>query len=61
LGRKRKRNRFFENVKVEDIGSEGKSIARIEGQVLFVTKALPGDIIDVKELNQRKVTWRVFR
>ena len=54
MGRKRKRNRFFENVKVEDIGSEGKSIASIEGQVLFVTKALPGDIIDVKVTKSKK-------
>ena len=54
MGRKRKKNRFFENVKIEDIGSEGKSIARIEGQVLFVTKALPGDIIDVKVTKSKK-------
>jgi len=54
LGRNRRKNRFFENVKIEDIGSEGKAIARIEGQVLFVTKALPGDVIDVKVTKKKK-------
>lgn len=54
MGRNRRKNRFFERVRVEDIGSEGKAIARVEGQVLFVTKALPGDLIDVKVTKKKK-------
>lgn len=51
---RKKKNRIIENVHVQDIGSEGKSIARLEGQVIFVTKALPGDVIDVKITKKKK-------
>jgi len=54
LARKRKKNRIFEHVSVEDIGSEGKSIARVEGQVIFITKALPGDVVDVRITKKKK-------
>ncbi len=53
MGRRRK-NRIIENVRINDIGSEGKSIARVEGQVVFVTKALPGDLVDLKITKMKK-------
>jgi 23S rRNA (uracil1939-C5)-methyltransferase len=53
LGRKRK-NRILENIRITDIGSEGKSIAKVEGQVIFVTKALPGDLVDLKITRMKK-------
>ena len=37
-----------------DIGAEGKSIARIDGQVVFLTRALPGDVIDIKIIRKKK-------
>ena len=53
MGR-RKRLPVFEHVTIEDVASEGKSIARVEGQVIFVTKALPGDVVDLKITKKKK-------
>ncbi|MFP3860600.1 MAG: 23S rRNA (uracil(1939)-C(5))-methyltransferase RlmD [Bacteroidales bacterium] len=53
MGRKR-RNIVHKNVRIEDIGSEGKSIARVDGRVIFVSKALPGDIADLKVIKNKK-------
>jgi len=44
----------YEQVPVLDIGAEGKSIARINGKVVFLTKALPGDVIDIKIIRRKK-------
>jgi len=49
-----KRLPYLEKVTIEDIGGEGKSIARVEGQVVFVTKALPGDVVDLKVTRKKK-------
>ena len=53
MGR-RKRLPVFEQVTIEDVAAEGKSIARVEGQVIFVTKALPGDVVDLKVTRKKK-------
>jgi 23S rRNA (uracil1939-C5)-methyltransferase len=39
---------------VEDYAAEGKSIARIEGKVIFITNAVPGDVVDVRLLKNKK-------
>ncbi|MBK9290029.1 MAG: 23S rRNA (uracil(1939)-C(5))-methyltransferase RlmD [Bacteroidetes bacterium] len=41
------------NVHITDAGAEGKAIARVEGQVLFVPYAAPGDVADI-QLTARK-------
>ncbi len=53
LGRKRK-NIVHQNVRIEDIGAEGKSVTRVNGQVVFVSKALPGDVVDLKVTKNKK-------
>lgn len=53
VGRK-KRLPVFEKVPIEDVAAEGKSIARVEGQVIFVTKALPGDVVDLRITKKKK-------
>ena len=53
MGR-RKRLPVFERVTIEDVAAEGKSIARKEGQVIFVTQALPGDVVDLKITKKKK-------
>lgn len=52
----RKKNNLprFENVTIESIGSKGKSIAKVEGQVIFVSKALPGDQVDLQVIKKKK-------
>jgi len=53
VGRKR-RTKIIENIRITDIGSEGKSIAKSDGQVIFVTKALPGDLVDLRITRKKK-------
>jgi len=52
MGRRDKE--LLSSVLIEDIAAEGKSIARIEGKILFVPYAVPGDIVDVQVRTKRK-------
>ena len=54
MGRKRKKLPLLENVEVVDIGAEGKSIARFDNRVIFLTNAVPGDIVDIQINRKRK-------
>jgi 23S rRNA (uracil1939-C5)-methyltransferase len=42
-----KKNIFVENANIVDISSEGKSVAKVDGMVIFVDGGVPGDIADV--------------
>ena len=53
MGRK-KQDIVLENVLIESVAAEGKAIARIDGTVLFVPFAVPGDIVDVKVTKKKK-------
>ncbi len=52
MGRRDKE--LLENVTIEAIAAEGKSLAHINGKVLFVPFAVPGDIVDVQVKNKRR-------
>lgn len=56
MGRKRNRLPIFENVEILDIAAEGKSIAKINEKIVFVTKTIPGDIVDI-QINKKKKTY----
>src|ERR1700744_2600331 len=57
LSRKKKRTPPLLNIKIESYAAEGKSIVRLEdGKVLFVDNAIPGDIIDVIIIKDKK-SW----
>jgi 23S rRNA (uracil1939-C5)-methyltransferase len=43
-----KKGDLVTDVSVETMASEGKCIARLNGQVMFVTGAAPGDVVDVE-------------
>ena len=45
---------ILENVVVESVAAEGKALAHINGAVLFLQFAVPGDIVDVKVTKKRK-------
>ncbi|MBC7851167.1 MAG: 23S rRNA (uracil(1939)-C(5))-methyltransferase RlmD [Chitinophagaceae bacterium] len=55
MKRKRK-NILLENVLVESHAGEGRSLARIEGKVIFIDDAVPGDVVDVR-LSRDKKDW----
>lgn len=44
----RKKKPFLEGVKIEAVAAEGNGLAHIDGQVLFVSQAVPGDVVDVQ-------------
>lgn len=52
--RKRRANPHLESIKIEDLAAEGKAIARVDGKVLFVPFAVPGDIVNVQVTKMRK-------
>lgn len=47
VNKKKMHNKIIENVLVSDYAAEGKSIARVEGRVVFIDDAVPGDIADL--------------
>jgi 23S rRNA (uracil1939-C5)-methyltransferase len=48
------KNKFFENVSIIDIAEEGKGVGKADDFVLFVDKAVPGDIADVQVYRSKK-------
>ncbi|MGN0188103.1 MAG: 23S rRNA (uracil(1939)-C(5))-methyltransferase RlmD [Candidatus Cryptobacteroides sp.] len=51
---RKKQDIILENVRIEAVAAEGKALARIDGTVLFVQFAVPGDIVDVKVTKKKK-------
>ncbi|MDE6451913.1 MAG: 23S rRNA (uracil(1939)-C(5))-methyltransferase RlmD [Odoribacter sp.] len=45
---------LLENIRIEKIAAEGKSIAYVDDKVLFVPNTVPGDIVDVQVTRKRK-------
>ena len=54
--RKKQKIRILEQVKVEDYAAEGKSIARVDGKVIFIEGAVPGDVVNI-QLGKSKKDW----
>jgi 23S rRNA (uracil1939-C5)-methyltransferase len=48
------KKKFFENVAIIDIAEEGKGVGKVDDFVLFVDKAVPGDIADVAVYRSKK-------
>ena len=53
---RKKKNQVLYNVRVEDYAAEGKSLARVDGKVIFIEHAVPGDLVDVR-LTKNKKDW----
>ena len=57
MGRRNK-NKVFEKLEVLDAGAKGKTIAKApDGKVVFLTNAVPGDIVDVQTTKQRRAYY----
>lgn len=51
----KKQSLLFENIEVTDAGAKGKSIAKApDGRVIFLSNAVPGDVVDIKTLKKKK-------
>jgi 23S rRNA (uracil1939-C5)-methyltransferase len=54
--KRKHKNRILESVLVEDYAAEGKSLARVDGKVVFIEGAVPGDVADIM-LSKSKKDW----
>jgi 23S rRNA (uracil1939-C5)-methyltransferase len=54
--KKQKKKIILENVLVSDYAAEGKALAKIDGKVIFISGAVPGDVADVL-LTKNKKDW----
>lgn len=52
--KRKNKNILLRQVLVEDYAAEGKSLARVDGKVIFIENAVPGDIVDVKLFKNKK-------
>jgi 23S rRNA (uracil1939-C5)-methyltransferase len=53
MARKKKEPKFYPSLEITNAGSEGKCIARVDGKVILIERAVPGDIADVKTTYQK--------
>lgn len=54
--RKQRKTIVLEKVLVQDYAAEGKSLARVDGKVIFIEGAVPGDLVDVL-ITKNKQDW----
>ncbi|MFA9389076.1 MAG: 23S rRNA (uracil(1939)-C(5))-methyltransferase RlmD [Prolixibacteraceae bacterium] len=49
MGRRNKNNnQVYKEVEIVDIAAEGKAIAKVDHQIIFIPLAIPGDIVDIQ-------------
>lgn len=53
MSRQRNKKPILTNVEITDVAAEGKALARIDDRVVFVTGAVPGDVVDVQVTKKR--------
>ncbi len=51
-----KKKVVLHNILVEDYAAEGKALSRIEGKVIFIEGAVPGDVVDI-QVSKSKKDW----
>lgn len=58
---KRNKNIIFEKVEVIDAGAKGKGVAKApDGRVIFLSDAVPGDVVDVQTTKKRTAYYEGF-
>jgi 23S rRNA (uracil1939-C5)-methyltransferase len=45
--KKQKKKIILENIRVTDYAAEGKALAKLDGKVIFISGAVPGDVADI--------------
>ena len=54
MARKKKIDLLLENVTIEAVAAEGKALAHVDGMVVFVDFAVPGDVVDIQVYKKKK-------
>lgn len=60
VGRSRKNKPLLKKVEITDVAAEGKAMSRVDDRVVFVQKAVPGDIVDVQVTKKRRNYYEGF-
>ncbi|ATA94625.1 23S rRNA (uracil(1939)-C(5))-methyltransferase RlmD [Capnocytophaga canimorsus] len=59
--KKKNQKLVFENIEVIDAGAKGKSVAKApDGRVIFLSDAVPGDVVDVQTTKKRNAYYEGF-
>ena len=51
---KGKKQLIISNAEISDYAAEGKALAKIDGKVIFVKGAVPGDVVDIQVVKSKK-------
>ncbi|MCH1472919.1 MAG: 23S rRNA (uracil(1939)-C(5))-methyltransferase RlmD [Bacteroidia bacterium] len=54
MGRRKQKQKHFENVELVAAGGEGHALAKIDGKVIFVKYGAPGDLVDLEIVGRKK-------
>ena len=54
MAKQRRELPLHEGVEIIDVAAEGKAIAKVDGLVVFVPFAVPGDVVDIQTYRKRK-------
>ena len=49
-----KKGDILEEIPVLDFAAESKCVAKVEGQVIFIEQAAPGDVVDIRVTKKKK-------
>ena len=60
VGRSRRNKPLLERLVVTDVAAEGKAMGKVDDKVVFVTQAVPGDIVDVQVNKKRRSYYEGF-
>lgn len=52
--KRKKEHPILQGVLIENLAAEGKALAHVDGQVLFVPFAMPGDICDIQVVKKKR-------
>ncbi len=54
--RKKKKHPLLQDIAVSGYAAEGKALARVDGKVIFISGAVPGDVADI-QITKSKKDW----
>lgn len=52
--KKKREPEYLQDVEIVDAGSEGMSVAKPEGRVIFIPFGVPGDVVDIEVFKKKK-------
>ena len=51
---RKKQEIILNDITIESVAAEGKALAHVDGTVVFVQFAVPGDVVDIKITKKKK-------